>query len=213
MLEHPAEEVAGELRELRRAVGVVEDVVALVVHQREVVVVAVGRHAGERLGHEGRQQVVLAADRGAHLAVGGDVVRGAQRAVKAEVELELAGGVLVVAVAHVQAQRLAVLDHVEQHRTQLLELVDVVAVGLGDALGLLALAGLAQPHHLGLDADEELVAELLLELVGDLLEVLARVGVEQVAGLGVVAVAEDAGHPVVPGQHGEGVQVGDGGEL
>ena len=141
MLEHAAEEVARDLRQLRRAVGVVEDVVALVVDQREVVVVAVGRHAGERLGHEGRQQVVLAADRGAHLAVGGDVVGGAQRPVEAEVQLELAGGVLVVAVAHVEAERLAVLDDVEQHRTQLLELVDVVAVGLGDALrALVALA-------------------------------------------------------------------------
>ena len=60
-------------------------------------------------------------------------VRGG--AVEAEVQLELAGRVLVVAVAHVEAERLAVLDDVEQHRTKLLELVDVVAVGLGDALG------------------------------------------------------------------------------
>ena len=56
-------------------------------------------------------------------------------AVEAEVELELAGRVLVVAVAHVEAHRLAVGDDVEEHRTQLLELVDVVAVGLGHALG------------------------------------------------------------------------------
>ena len=79
-----------------------------------------------------------------------------------------------------------------QHRTELLELVDVVAVGLGDALGDLAVLGLLEPHHLGLDADEELQAELLLELVRDALEVLARVGVEQLAGLRVVAVAVHA---------------------
>jgi hypothetical protein len=119
----------------------------------------------------------------------------------------------VVAVAHVQPQRLAVLHDVQQHRTQFLELVDVVAVGLGDSLGRLAVAGLAQPHHLGLDADEELIAELLLELVGNALEVLARVGVQQLPGLGVVAVTEDTGDPVVPWEHGEGVQIGDGGEL
>ena len=59
-------------------------------------------------------------------------------AVEAEVELQLAGGVLVVAVAHVEAHRLAVGDDVEDHRPQLLELVDVVAPGLRDALGRLA---------------------------------------------------------------------------
>ena len=77
---------------------------------------------------------MLAADGGADLPVGGDVVGGAQRAVEAEVQLELPGRVLVVAVAHVEAELLAVVDHVEQHRTELLELVDVVAVGLGHAL-------------------------------------------------------------------------------
>jgi hypothetical protein len=89
-----------------------------------------------------RQQVVLAPDGGAHLAVGGDVVGGPHGPVEAEVELELAGGVLVVAVAHVEPERLTVLDDVEQHRTQLLELVDVVAVRLGHALRLLAVRGL-----------------------------------------------------------------------
>ena len=90
------------------------------------------------LGMKRRQQAVLAADRGADLAVGRDVVRRPHGAVEAEVQLELAGRVLVVAVAHVEAERLAVLDHVHQHRTELLELVDVVAVGLRDALGRLA---------------------------------------------------------------------------
>ena len=137
VLEQPAEEVARDLGELRGAVGVVEDVVALVVAEREVVVMPVRAHAGERLGHEGRQQVVLATDRGADLAVGRDVVRRPDRTVEAEVQLELARRVLVVAVAHVEAQRLPVLDHVHQHRTELLELVDVVAVGLRDALGRL----------------------------------------------------------------------------
>jgi hypothetical protein len=113
VLEHAAQEVAGHVRELCRAAGVVEDVVALVVDQREVVVVSVRRDARERLGHEARQQAVLAPDGGAHLAVGGDVVGRPDRTVEAEVQLELAGGVLVIAVAHVQPERLAVLDHVE----------------------------------------------------------------------------------------------------
>ena len=155
----------------------------------------------------------LRPDGRADLPVRRDVVRRPDRAVEAEVQLELAGRVLVVAVAHVQAERLPVLDDVEEDRTELLELVDVVAVGLRDALRHLALARLAQPHHLGLDADEEVQPELLLELRDDALEVLARVGVEQLAGLRVVAVAEHAGHARIPGQHGEGVEVGHRGEL
>ena len=146
VLEHAAEEVARELDSCAGPSGSWKTLLPVLVDQREVVVVAVGRDAGERLRHERRQQVVLAADGGAHLAVGGDVVGGAQRAVEAEVQLELAGGVLVVAVAHVEAEPLAVVDDVEQHRTELLELVDVVAVGLGDALGQLAVLGRACSH-------------------------------------------------------------------
>ncbi len=176
-------------------------------------VVPVRRHARERLRHERGQQPVVAAHRRADLPVGGDVVGGAHRPVVAEVQLELTGGVLVVAVAHVEPHPLPVIDHVEQHRTQFLELVDVVAVGLGDALGLgLGLAA-AHPHHLRLDPDDEVEAELLLELAHHALEVLPRVGVEQLAGLGVVAVAVDPGHALVPRQDGERVEVRDRGQL
>ena len=72
---------------------------------------------------------------------------------------------------------------------------------------------LLEPHHLGLDADQELQPELLLELVRDLLEVLARIGVEQLAGLGVVAVAVHARDARIPRQHRERVEVGDRGQL
>ena len=156
---------------------------------------------------------MLAPDRGTHLAVRRDVVGGPNRPVETEVQLELARRVLVVAVAHVEAEPLAPVDHVEQHRTELLELVDVVAVGLGDALELGAVLGLLEPHRLGLDPDQELVAELLLEVVRDALEVLAAIGVEQLTGLGVVAVAVHASDAVVPRQHRERVEVRDGREL
>ena len=53
----------------------------------------------------------------------------------------------------------------------------------------------------------------VLELLHDALQVLARVGVQQLAGLGVVAVAEDAGDPLVPGQDPESVEIGDRGQL
>ena len=213
MLEHAAKEVQRYLRELRRSGGVVEDVVSRLVDQGEVVVVSVCGDTGERLRHEAREQVVLASDGGADLTVCGDVVSGAQWTVEAEVQLELAGRVLVIAVAHVEAERLPVVDHVEQHRTQLLELVDVVAVGLGDAGRRRAIVAAPQPHHLGLDADQELEPELLLELVRDAPQVLARVCVEQLPGLGVVAVAVDPSHARIPREHGEGVEVGDGRKL
>ena len=176
-------------------------------------VVPVRGHPGERFRHERCVEAVLAPHGAADLAVGADVVRRPQRTVEAEVELQLPGRVLVVAVAHVEAHRLAVGDHVEDHRLQLLELVDVVAPGLGDALGLLAGLGDLHPHHLGLDPAQERVAELLLDVVGDPLQVLPRVRVEQLPRLGVVAVAVDPSHPRVPGQGLEGVQVGHRGQL
>ena len=119
----------------------------------------------------------------------------------------------MVAVAHVEAERLAVFHDVEEHRTQFLELVDVVAVRLGHALGLGAVLALLEPHHLGLDADQEAVTELLLELRDDALEVLARVRVEQLARLRVVAVTEHARDARIPGKLGEGGEVRDRGQF
>src|SRR5689334_8219137 len=168
-------------------------------------VVAVGGDAGERLRHPGGEDAMLAADRGTYLPVGRDVVGGPYRAVETEVQLELPGRVLMVAVAHVETELLAVLDDVEEDRTELLELMDVVAVRLRQAFGHLAVLRLLEPHRLGLDADQELVAELLLELVRDPLEVLAAVGVEQISGLGVIAVAVDPRDALVPRQHRERV--------
>ena len=73
--------------------------------EADVVVAARRRHPHERLRHEARDEIVLARDLGADLAVGREAVRGTQRVVEHEVELELARCVLVVA-----------LDHVETHR-------------------------------------------------------------------------------------------------
>ena len=55
-------------------------------------------------------------------------------AVEAEVQLDLARRVLVVALDHVEAERLTVLDDLVDDRLELGELVDVVAVGLRHAL-------------------------------------------------------------------------------
>ncbi len=120
----------------------------------------------------------------------------------------------MVAVAHVEPHRVAVRDHVEDHGAKLLELVDVVAVRLRHALGrTIAVLVQLQPHHLGLDPAHERVAELLLDLMRNPLQVLARVRVEQLAGLGVVAVAVHASHPRVPRQALERVEVRDRGQL
>jgi hypothetical protein len=121
--------------------------------------------------------------------------------------------ILVVAVGRVDSEPLAVVDDVEDDLAQLFELVDVVAPGLGQPDGVVRVVGLLHPHHLGLDAAEERVAELLLDLVHDALQVLARVGLERIAGLGVVAVAVDACDAVVPRELRERVEVRDRGEL
>src|SRR5215207_674992 len=213
VIQHAAEEVTGGVRQLRRPALVVENVGAVLVDEGEVMVMAVRRDARERLRHERREEAVLAAHRGAYLAVGRDVVGGPNRAVEAEVEFELAGSVLVVAVGHVEAERLAVFDDVEEHRTELLELMDVVAVGLGHALGRRAVLRLLEPHHLGLDADQELVAELLLELSDDALQVLPRVGVEELSRLRVVAIAEHTRDTRVPWKLSERGEVRHGREL
>src|SRR5919205_265059 len=101
--------------------------------ERDVVVAAVRRDAHERLRHEAREGAELAADLLADLAERREVVGRLLRAVEAEVQLDLAGRVLVVALDHVEAELLAVLDHLVDDRLELGELVDVVAVRLRQA--------------------------------------------------------------------------------
>ena len=81
------------------------------------------------------------------------------RAVEAEVELDLAGRVLVVALDHVEPELLPVLDHLVDDRLELGELVDVVAVGLGHALDRgRAVRVQLEPHHLRLHAGPQMHA-------------------------------------------------------
>ena len=76
-----------------------------------------------------------------------------------EVQLELARRVLVVALDHVQAHRLAVLHHLVDDRLELGELVDVVAVRLRLALDRRRAVGVhLEPHHLGLGARPQVQA-------------------------------------------------------
>ena len=82
---------------------------------------------------------------------------------EAEVQLELARRVLVVAVAHVEAEPPAPQSTTSSRsRTELLELVDVVAVRLGQALGQLALLGLSSATWSQARYRFRLVTELLL---------------------------------------------------
>ena len=98
----------------------------------------------------------LAPDLAADLPEGREVVGGLLGAVEVEVELDLAGRVLVVALDHVEPERLPVLDHLVDDRLQLAELVDVVAVRLRDAADVgRAVLLQVEPHHLGLGAGAE----------------------------------------------------------
>ena len=180
---------------------------------------AVRRDAHERLRHEAREGVELAPYLLADLAERREVVGGLLRPVEAEVELDLSGRVLVVALDHVEAHPLAVLDHLVDDRLELGELVDVVAVGLRLALdGGIALVVELEPHHLRLGAGAKVEARVRLEVGLDLAEVRAAVGGEKGAGiLSLLAVAEardpDAGNALVPRQRHEGLRLGDAHEL
>ncbi len=81
-------------------------------------VAAVGGDAHERLAHEAGDDVELARHLGADLTVGRQAIGGAQRVVIVEVELDLTGRVLVIALDHVEAHLAAVLDdpHVDGPR-------------------------------------------------------------------------------------------------
>ena len=91
------------------------------------------RDAHEGLAHEAGDDVELARDLRADLAVGGEPVGGPERVVEGEIELELAGRVLVIALDHVEAHLAAIVDHPHVDRPQALELIDVIAIGIGVA--------------------------------------------------------------------------------
>ncbi len=174
----------------------------------------VGRHSHERLGHEAGEQVELPADLSAHLAVGGEPIGRLFRRVEGEVELELPGRILVVALDHLESHQSRVLDDPVDDRLQLGELVDVVAVGLRLPLDRRRSVGVRpEPHHLGLTAHHERQPGVGGELVMDPVEVAPAVRGQK--GTRVVEFlpspeqrAEDAGDLGVPGQHAEGVDVG-----
>ncbi len=73
---------------------------------------------------------MLARHLGADLTVGCEPIAVPQHVVEHPVELELAGGVLVIALDHVETHGACVFQHLHEHRAQALELVYVVAVRL-----------------------------------------------------------------------------------
>ena len=181
-------------------------------------VAAIGRDAHEGLAHEAGDDVELARHLRADLAIGGQPVGGPQRVVIGEVELELAGRILVIALDHVEAHLAAIVDDPHIDGAQALELVDVIAIGIGIAAVRLAVLVLLEPHHLRLGAVPKLEPVILLELVVDAAEIAAASAVRKAPGsLALLAVAEQraphARHPLVPGQLHEGLGLGDADQL
>ena len=122
------------------------------------------------LGMKHGKQAELTAHLPAHLAVGGQPVCGVLRPPEGEVQLQLARGVLVVALDHVEAHLGAVLDDPVDDRLQLGELVDVIAVRLGHALDRRRPVGVGlEPHHLRLaphlQRESRVGGELLVQAV------------------------------------------------
>ena len=120
---------------------------------------------------------------------------------------------------HVEPHRPRVLDDPEVHRPQALELVDVVAVGVGETAVGLAVRAALEPHHLRLGAVAKVQPVVIgLELVVDPAQVPAAVrGEERARFLALLAVAEQrapqARHPLVPRELAEGLRLGDPDQL
>ena len=176
---------------------------------------AVGHGADRRLGHEARDDAELAGDLGADLAIGHEAVAGALAGVELEVQLELRG-VLVVALDHVQAERLGVRDHALDDRAHRLQGAHVVGrrdVRLRPDLDLGA-----QPAHLRLRPGAQLQPGALAERGVGPRQRGADAGRQRLPSAlpairAGVEVADDARERPVPGQDGEGRSVGQGDEL
>ena len=153
--------VFAHTRQIFFVIAAFYEVILTTAPEAHVVVTARGRHAHERLGHEAGKDAVLTRHLGTDLAIGGQTVGVAQHVIEHPVQFQLAGRILVVALDHVEAHLTGVFDHLHGDRAQRLELVDVVAIGLGIAVFRLAVLVEFQPHHLRLGADAQAAAMLL----------------------------------------------------
>ena len=154
-------------------------------------VAAIGGDAHEGLAHEAGDDAELARHLRADLPIGGQPVGGPERIVIGEIQLELPRRILVIALDHVEAHLPAIVDHPHIDGPEALELVDVVAIGIGIAAVRLTVLVLLQPHHLRLGAMSKLESMLLLELIVDAAEIAARVGGQERTGiLALLTVAE-----------------------
>ena len=181
-------------------------------------VAAIRRDAHEGLAHEASDDAELTRHLRTDLAVGGEPVGGTERVVIGEIQLELAGRILVVALDHVEAHLPAIVDDAQIDGTQALELVDVIAIGVRVAAVGLAVRALLEPHHLRLGAVAKLEPVLFLELIVDAAEIAACIGGQERAGfLALLAVPEQRApeprDPFVPGELHEGLRLGNADQL
>src|SRR5688500_13206356 len=97
----------------------------------------------------------------------------------------------MVALDHVEAHLAAIFDDAHVNGAQALELIDVIAIGIGIAARSLAGVVFSEPHHLGLGAVTQAEAMSLLELVVDAAKIAAAVGGQIAAGIfALLAVAK-----------------------
>ena len=184
-----------------------------------IVVTTGSRHAHEGLGHEARDVSHLASHLRAYLPVSGEPIARSQSVVEGEVELQLPRRILVIALNHVEPHGLGVFDGLHEGRAQLLELIDVVAIRLGDATVRPAILAAFQPHHLGLGTVAQVqTLVLLLEGVVENAQVAAAIRGQMAAGILPLltiakAGAENSGDALVPGKLTEGFRIGNAHQL
>jgi hypothetical protein len=206
--EEPGDEALRHLRQVELVTGVVERV-GVAFEQRQVHVHPGPLHRSQRLGHEGGVHAPLVGDLLHDHLERHDVVGHRQRVGVAQVDLVLAGRVLVVRVADGDAHRLQV-----QHR-----LLPEVAGDVGDGevevgpvverLGRLRRVGVREVEVLDVGADVEGEALLPGPVEGPAQDLTGIAGERRAVQGGDVA--EHAGDGILvapPRQHLEGVRVG-----
>ena len=110
----------------------------------------------------------------------------------------------MIALDHIQAHRMAVLDYPHKNRPQGFELVDVIAVRIRETTVRLSIGSAFKPHHLRLCPDPQVHVVFILEFLMKALEISATVGCQchtRIFPLLPVAKtdAEHTGDPLIPG--------------
>ena len=130
-----------------------------------IVVTARRRDPHEGLCHKAGNQIHFACNLGANLTVSRQAVCIAQTIIVHPVQFKLTGGILVIALDHVQTHRSRILNNFHKGRTQTFKLIDMVTVGLREPAVGFPVFTFFQPHHFGFSTQAHVHAVFFFELL------------------------------------------------